>query len=155
MCKTIALLFFIVCISWSNSHAASIRVIDGDTIAIDDIKIRIAGIDAPEKKQFCEDSAGRIYLCGMKAKIYLQDMLMENLSSLTCKTLKKDKYGRNIAQCFQGSEDLGQQMVRSGNAVAYVKYSKKYVSDEEYARERKLGIWTGKFQMPWDWRKEN
>ena len=46
-------------------------------------------------------------------------------------------------------------MVRNGYAVAYKRYSKDYMIDEEYARENKLGLWEGSFTMPENWRKLN
>ena len=45
-------------------------------------------------------------------------------------------------------------MVLSGYAVAYRKYSKKFVSHENLAKKEKLGLWAGKFEMPWEWRKK-
>ena len=45
-------------------------------------------------------------------------------------------------------------MVRTGYAFAYIRYSKKYVKDEEYAKVNKLGLWTMKFEYPWEWRKK-
>jgi endonuclease YncB( thermonuclease family) len=46
-------------------------------------------------------------------------------------------------------------MVRNGYAVAYKKYSKDYVRDEKYAKEKKLGIWQGLFIRPEKWRRSN
>ena len=46
-------------------------------------------------------------------------------------------------------------MVLNGYAVAYRKYSKKFVSQENLAKKDKLGLWAGTFEMPWDWRKNN
>ena len=46
-------------------------------------------------------------------------------------------------------------MVRTGYAVAYLRYSKKYLIDQEYAKKEKLGIWQGTFVMPEDWRRKN
>ena len=46
-------------------------------------------------------------------------------------------------------------MVRNGHAVAYKKYSKKYLNDEKYAKKNKLGIWQGAFLRPEKWRKLN
>ena len=45
-------------------------------------------------------------------------------------------------------------MVITGNAVAYKKYSKKYLDSENSAKESKIGIWRGEFDMPWDWRRK-
>ena len=46
-------------------------------------------------------------------------------------------------------------MVSNGYAVAYRKYSKKFVSEEIFAKKEKLGLWSGTFMMPWDYRKNN
>ena len=46
-------------------------------------------------------------------------------------------------------------MVRNGFAIAYKRYSKKYVPDEVFAKENKLGLWQGKFMEPEKWRKLN
>ena len=46
-------------------------------------------------------------------------------------------------------------MVMNGYAVAYKRYSRKYLNEENYARENKLGIWKGTFIRPEKWRKNN
>ena len=46
-------------------------------------------------------------------------------------------------------------MVKSGYAVAYRRYSKIYMADEEFAKENKMGIWAGSFTRPEKWRKLN
>ena len=46
-------------------------------------------------------------------------------------------------------------MVRNGYAVAYTKYSKKFVAQEKIAKKEKSGLWAGSFEMPWDYRKKN
>ena len=52
-------------------------------------------------------------------------------------------------------EKLNSKMVSSGQAVAYRKYSKNYIDHEEIAKNKKIGIWSGEFDMPWEWRKKN
>ena len=54
---------------------------------------------------------------------------------------------------FLGSENLNKWMVKQGHAVAYKRYSKKYIYDEKFAEENKLGIWKGSFLRPEKWRK--
>jgi endonuclease YncB( thermonuclease family) len=44
-------------------------------------------------------------------------------------------------------------MVKRGWALAYRKYSKDYVNDEEEAKEKKIGLWAGEFIPPWEWRR--
>ena len=46
-------------------------------------------------------------------------------------------------------------MVKNGHAVAYRRYSKEYVPDEDFAKKNKLGLWQGKFLKPEKWRKLN
>ena len=65
----------------------------------------------------------------------------------------KDKYSRYIGVCFIGKEDLNKWMVRNGHAVAYRRYSKNYILDEEFAKINKLGLWSGVFLKPEKWRK--
>ena len=74
---------------------------------------------------------------------------------LFCIFTSRDRYKRYIATCFKGETNLNQWMVRNGYAIAYRRYSKKYVSDEDFAREKKLGLWQGKFMNPEKWRKLN
>ena len=51
--------------------------------------------------------------------------------------------------------NLNKWLVRNGYAVAYRKYSKNYIDDEEYAKKKKLGMWSGTFIQPEKWRKLN
>ena len=137
------------------------KVIDGDTIKIKKNKIRLFGIDAPEKKQQCQKpwlsifflSLSKNYKCGKistnKLKIKIDNKF------IMCKSSNKDRYNRFIAECFKDKTNINRWMVSSGYAVAYRKYSKKFVSQENLAKKEKLGLWSGKFQMPWEWRKKN
>ena len=52
-------------------------------------------------------------------------------------------------------ESLSKFLVRNGYAFAYRKYSKKFIKDEEFAKENKLGIWSMKFEYPWNFRKDS
>jgi hypothetical protein len=57
-----------------------------------------------------------------------------------------------LAICSANGENLNAWMVREGLALAYVQYSREYVSEEAAAREQRKGIWAGAFVAPWDWR---
>ncbi len=65
-----------------------------------------------------------------------------------------DRYGRVVATCFVGVTDLGCWMVAHGWAVAYRRYSDRYIADEQAARDAGAGIWVGTFIMPWNWRRD-
>ena len=62
--------------------------------------------------------------------------------------------GKNYKNSFN-KESLSSYLVRSGYGFAYRKYSKKFVKDEDYARVNKIGMWSMKFDYPWDYRKKN
>jgi len=127
-------------------------VIDGDTIEIHGTRIRLHGIDAPESRQECARPDGTSWRCGQQAALALSDRI--GRSTVDCKPHSRDRYGRTIAICFKGTEDLNRWMVASGWAVAYRKYALDYVVDEEQARLAKVGLWAGTFDMPWDWRQQ-
>jgi endonuclease YncB( thermonuclease family) len=127
------------------SSLSNLRISDGDTIGSSSIKMRLYGIDAPELKQSCKDANGKSYKCGQTAKAFLQSLVTD---STICVTQNKDKYGRLIAVCYNGDQDINAKMVKNGHAVAYTRYSNDYVSEERYAKSNKLGIWQGKFTEP-------
>jgi endonuclease YncB( thermonuclease family) len=127
-------------------------VIDGDTIVINGIHIRLAAIDAPESDQSCNDAAGTPYHCGLVATSALKDAIAER--PVTCTPLDIDRYGRTVARCSVAGADLGDIMVRWGLAIDYRRYDADglYVSAEREARANKRGIWAGTFVPPETWR---
>jgi endonuclease YncB( thermonuclease family) len=136
---------------WCNAGVAeSLRVVDGDTIVLKGKKIRFSGIDTPELKQTCIKGTEKFF-CGQYAKI----LLIKKIGNKTpeCISEGEDAYKRTLAECFVNGESLSVFLVRSGYAFAYRKYSDKFIKDEEFAKENKLGMWSMKFEYPWDFRK--
>ena len=161
-------IIILLLIFFSNSIAEEIsgvpKIIDGATIHINDNKFRLEGIDAPEMRQQCKKESLKIssiigftlyknYSCGEVSKEKLISKIRG--SKIKCIFTTKDRYKRYIATCFKGKINLNQWMVRNGFAIAYKRYSKKYVPDEVFAKENKLGLWQGKFMEPEKWRKLN
>lgn len=106
---------------------------------------RIHGIDAPELKQDCDGwPAGRL------AATAMQELIAGK--TVTCQTLDRDRYGREVARCFAGGVDLGAQMVRRGWAWAFVKFSRDYAGLE--AEARRLGVHAHSCRPAWEWRAE-
>jgi endonuclease YncB( thermonuclease family) len=126
------------------------RIVDGDTIAIGEVKIRLEGIDAPESDQVCLDAQAARWSCGNEATKQLSDHIAGR--PIACTPTGQDAYHRTLAICHLGAEDLNAWMVRQGWALAFVKYSNLYVHDEEIARNAQSGLWSGAFIAPWDWR---
>ena len=128
-------------------------ITDGDTIKILNKRIRLYGVDAPEKKQICIKNSQE-YRCGQEATNALIKKI--NGKSVVCKVQKKlDRYKRYIGVCFLEDVNLNKWMVRNGYAIAYRRYSKDYIEDENYAKENKIGLWSGYFIHPEKWRKLN
>jgi endonuclease YncB( thermonuclease family) len=130
-----------------------VSVIDGDTIEIHGRRIRLFGIDAPESSQLCEVPTGARWRCGQQASFALADRI--GRATVRCEPRDLDRYGRVVAVCFRGNEDLNRWMVANGWAVAYKQYSFDYVADEVGARRSRINIWSGDFEMPRDWRLQH
>ncbi len=69
--------------------------------------------------------------------------------TVRCEERDIDRYGRIVAVCYLGGEDLNAWMVIHGWAVAFRRYSIDYVDEEEKARQAHRGIWQGEFLVPW------
>ena len=148
--KKLSLYVFLVLMFCNVSFADNLKIVDGDTIVLNGEKIRFSGIDTPELKQTCMKGEQKVF-CGMFAKM----LLIKKIGNETPKCISegKDAYKRTLAECFINGESLSVFLVRSGYAFAYKKYSKKFIKEEEFAKENKLGMWSMEFEYPWDFRK--
>lgn len=138
--------FFLLPLSLFAFSAKVIKISDGDTITIlqdkQQIKVRLFGIDAPEKKQDY----------GQKSKQFLASLVAGQVVEVEPKG--KDRYKRTLGIIHYKGQDINAQMVLNGYAWAYVKYSRIYVDQEKTARENKLGLWQSSNPTPpWEWRK--
>ena len=162
--KIFSKLFFLFFIFFSSAFGEIIvgkpMIIDGDTIIIDKKKIRLHGIDAPEKKQICKKTYlhffifnfKKNYKCGEKST----SALLKKIKDKKIKCILKDDrdiYKRHIGTCYLKDQNINKWLVKNGYALAYEKYSKKYLFDEQYAKENKLGLWKGTFMKPEKWRR--
>ena len=154
----ILFLSLILGINISADIIGKAKVTDGDTIVIDEIRIRFTGSDAPEsyffgKTQTCLDGKGRSWECGNAATQKLKKLI--NNREVRCTDEGKDRYGRTLGICYVGEMDLQAEMVKSGMAVAYLRYSDRYRREQDYAKKVKAGMWAGEFKQPEVWRREN
>ena len=149
----VSLLFVVIAafgLDASADVAGQASVIDGDTIEIHGTRIRLHGIDAPESGQVCM-ADGAQWRCGQQAALALDARIDARLVS--CSERDVDRYGRIVAICSAGGEDLNAWMVAEGWALAYRRYSLDYVDEEAAAAAARKGIWSGEFVAPWDWRQ--
>ena len=136
----------------SRPRAVAARIVDGDTVVLSGVRVRLHGIDAPETKQSCRDARDRRYRCGREASAALVRLAS---GGIRCRMQHgADRYGRKIGTCYAADgTDINAEMVRLGHALAYRKYSRKYVSEEQEARARRRGLHRGAFVEPWAWRR--
>lgn len=138
--------FFLLPLSLFAFNGKVVSIHDGDTITIlqnkEQTKVRLFGIDAPEKKQDY----------GQRSKQFLASLVAGQVVEVEPKG--KDRYRRTLGIIHFKGQDINAQMVLNGYAWAYVKYSKMYVDQEKTARENKRGLWQSSDPTPpWEWRK--
>lgn len=135
-------------VALSVAPAAAQTITDGDSIRLHGERVRIFGIDAPEFKQTCPDGwpAGRLATTRLQALI--------DGRTIVCQQKDRDYYGRIVAVCRAGGQDLGAIMVREGLAWAFVRYSSAYVDQEARARADRRGVHAHGCTAAWDWRAE-
>lgn len=138
--------------NFAVSQHLSVRVVDGDTLTVAGERIRLFGIDAPEKSQPCINGDGAQWRCGRWAQNRLQEIVATG--PLRCNALSKDRYGRTVARCFANGKDVAAEMVASGAAFAYREYSLEYVGAEKEAFLNRRGIWSGKAEKPSSYRAQ-
>jgi endonuclease YncB( thermonuclease family) len=132
------------------------KVVDGDTLRIEGIPVRLDSIDAPELDQLCQQD-GRPWLCGDSSTEALR-MLAEG-REVICITDGTDRYRRILAECWVSETDaiagtsLNAAMVRQGWALDYTKYSKgRHATEQLRAEIDGVGIWSSAFIPPEAWR---
>lgn len=124
----------------------TLRVIDGDTVDIGQVRVRIFGIDAPEMDQSCENQAGDTWSCGLWVTAQLRSEFEGRQAN--CETIDIDRYGRVVGRCFVDGVDIARQLVQNGLAFAYRKYSMDYDFDEKAAAIAGRGLHASKVQAP-------
>ena len=133
-----------------------IGVADGDTLTLLDAKkqshkIRLSGIDAPEKKQ----------AYGQQSKLSLSTLAYGRQATADCP--KRDRYQRAVCVVAVAGKDVGLQQIHQGLAWWYRAYAHEqrapdrrgYEQAEQAAQAKRVGLWRDKDPTPpWDWRRE-
>lgn len=132
-----------------------VAVTDGDTVKVLDAshtewKVRLMGIDAPEKKQ----------AFGARSKSNLSDLVFGK--TVVVEYSRKDRYGRTVGKILVNGVDANLEQIKAGMAWHYRKYAKEqpiedreiYAQAEDRARAGQRGLWSNAEPMPpWEWRK--
>ena len=129
-----------------------VGISDGDTLTArcgepgqyQQVKVRVAAIDAPEKAQ----------AFGQRSRQHLAELCFQQQASI--KTRSKDRYGRTVADVECRGQDAGQAQVQAGLAWYYARYGKGYealAGLESEARQARRGLWSAEAVPPWEWRR--
>jgi endonuclease YncB( thermonuclease family) len=135
----------------SADLTGSPRVIDGDTVAIGDMRIRLHGIDAPERQQKCGGQNSPMWDCG--AWVTAEVRARYDGRQAACTALEVDRYDRIIARCRVNGVDIGAALVEGGLAFAYLHYSEAYLPEQQAAERRRAGLHATGAQSPADFRR--
>ena len=124
----IFIFLFILSSVASADISGTALIVDGDTITISGMKVRLSGIDTPEKNQTCR-KAGVTWKCGYEATETLRGWTYTK--GVRCVGDTKDRHGKLIANCFVDGYSVNARLVYEGLALAYRRYCKKYVPEED------------------------
>jgi endonuclease YncB( thermonuclease family) len=137
--------------AFADDLAGRASIIDGDTLEIQGVRIRLWRIDAPETDQLCSKQGGEHYGCGQKAANDLDAFIGRR--PVECVEVDRDRYKRAVAVCTVAGIDLAEWLVKNGQAVDWPQYSKgAYAAAQSEAKRATLGMWGGSLNAPWRYR---
>jgi len=143
------LLLFTLSAQAETLEGKVIKIADGDTLTLltpsnQQVKIRLAGVDTPERKQ----------PFGNKAKQALSNLAFQKQALV--EIAAKDRYGRTIGVVFVDGLNVNAELVKQGMAWVYRKYTddKRLYTLESEAKQAKRGLWLDENPIPpWEWRR--
>ena len=139
--------------AWADFTGKVVKIADGDTITVLDYhkvlhRIRLTGIDAPERKQ----------AFGNRSRQSLSQLVFSKI--VTVKTKKRDRYGRVLGKILINGTDVNKEQIRRGMAWhGYLRDQTAtdrtaYAVVEKNARKEQRGLWVNPDPLPpWKWRK--
>ncbi len=130
--------------------AGRVQVIDGDTFDIGGTRVRLHGIDAPEMGQPCTTDRGQTWDCGAWARTEARRLFQSRRAA--CALIDHDRYGRAVARCSVGGQDMGARLVAEGIAFAFRRYAMDYDLTEKQAAVAGVGLWSMTVEEPAAWR---
>ena len=143
------LLLFTLSVQAETLEGKVVKIADGDTLTLltpsnQQVKIRLAGIDTPERKQPFGKRAKQAL-----AKLAFQKQVLVEVEA-------KDRYGRTIGVVFVDGLNVNAELVKQGMAWVYRKYTddKRLYTLESEAKQAKRGLWLDENPIPpWEWRR--
>ena len=139
--------------SWAERVEGKATVIDADTLQIGDRQVRLAGIDAPEAGQEHKLATGGTDYFGRAAALKLHALVTEDIIRCDVASLAGNR-GLTLATCFNGTVDLGADMLASGMAMTIKSSPPAYAEQEAQAKKQRKGFWhDDTIEPPWRFRE--
>ena len=143
------LLLFTLSAQAETLEGKVVKIADGDTLTLltssnEQVKVRLAGIDTPERKQ----------PFGNRAKQALSSLAFQKQALVEIET--KDRYGRTVGVVFVDGLNVNHELVKQRIAWVYRKYTsdKRLYALESEAKQSKRGLWLQENPIPpWEWRR--
>ncbi len=130
-------------------------VLSGETFLFDGVFYRLWGIAAPHRDQHCRDQRGQ-FRCGRHATLLLRGLLLA--APADCRIIDATAPGALTAprpvRCRLAGTDVAALLVRAGYAFADRVITDTYLPAERTAQSTRAGLWSTRFQYPWDWQTE-
>ena len=138
-------------VSQATGPKGPVQVIDGDTLDVGGVRVRLHAIDAPELDQVCL-AGSREVPCGRWVRDAVKVRYAGRVAS--CTALDTDRYGRTVARCTVDGQDIGGMLVSDGLAFAYLKYGRDYAPHQARAAANARGLHAMQVQSPEQFRRE-
>lgn len=129
-----------------QAQASDIRIVDGETLALGERVVRLAGMAAPMRGEICRRANGESFDCGGASAAALMRLI--DGRPVTCRIIGRDAFGRGVGQCEANGADLGRMLVGGGFAIAT---GSSMRTAEATARHADRGLWANRGGMPQDW----
>lgn len=135
-----------------SAPGEAFRVIDGDFLALGNLRIRLVGIEAPKAAQQCNASNGSSWDCVTESSDRVRNVL-RTAERVECFSSEQGNYGLYFASCEADGRDMGALLVEEG--LAWPDQDQGYyLSEATMAQAEGHGIWQAYTQPPWEWRME-
>lgn len=125
------------------------RVLRGDTLQMDGVRIQLQGLISPPRGTICTDVHGEGHACGDLSAQFLEALVKDH--AVKCVGTEFNNRGHLRALCFVGTKNLNGTMVQAGWALAEGRYGRWHESLEQKARAAGAGLWSDGSGNPWHW----
>lgn len=133
-----------------GGRAAS--VVNGETLRVNNVLIRLEGVEAPDRSQTCQGQGKKRWKCGEMAQVALERLVRGKM--LKCQTgTTPDANGRLNGTCaLEDGRDIGAVLVEGGHVFSTSSYFGGYAAQELEAKHAKVGMWANDIERPAEYR---